>query len=102
MRIDEFEFRNEKNQEIEPTKAMLVCYIKALHKDIKILTKALEMASEKILEPSKHMEELKELDGILEVDGNPENYIELMTEFFKKKAEEVLNAQDRTENQKSI
>ena len=44
MRIDEFEFRNEKGQEIEPTKAMLVCYIKALHKDIKILDKALELA----------------------------------------------------------
>lgn len=37
MRIDEFEFRNEKGQEIEPTKAQLVVYIKALHKDIKDL-----------------------------------------------------------------
>jgi len=43
MRIDEFEFRNERGQEIEPTKAMLVCYIKALHKDIKELTREIEL-----------------------------------------------------------
>lgn len=45
MRIDEFEFRNEKGQEIEPTKAMLVCYIKSLHKDIKLLEKKLDLES---------------------------------------------------------
>ena len=86
MRIDEFEFRNEKGQEIEPTKAMLVCYIKALHKDIKILNKALELATLNLLEPSDY---LKELDDILEKDGNTENYIDIMLEFFKKKAEEI-------------
>lgn len=86
MRIDEFEFRNEKGQEIEPTKAMLVCYIKALHKDIKILTKALELATLNLLNPNDY---LKELDDILEKDGNTENYIDLMLEFFKKKAEEI-------------
>lgn len=86
MRIDEFEFRNEKGQEIEPTKAMLVCYIKALHKDIKILNKALELATLNLLNPSDY---LKELDDILEKDGNTENYIDLMLEFFKKKAEEI-------------
>ena len=41
MRIDEFEFRNKKGQEIEPTKAQLVVYIKALHKDIKELEEQL-------------------------------------------------------------
>lgn len=53
MRIDEFEFRNEKGQEIEPTKAMLVVYIKALHKDIKELEKALELACEELCEDGK-------------------------------------------------
>lgn len=57
MRIDEFEFRNEKGQEIEPTKAMLVVYIKALHKDIKTLEKALDFAIEKLEQVKKWCEE---------------------------------------------
>lgn len=44
MRIDEFEFRNKQGEEIEPTKDQLVVYIKSLHKEIKTLNKALELA----------------------------------------------------------
>lgn len=44
MKIDEFEFRNKQGQEIEPTKNQLVIYIKSLHKEIKELEKALELA----------------------------------------------------------
>lgn len=51
MRIDEFEFRDTKGNEIEPTKNQLVIYIKSLHKQIKdlkyenkVLKKALELA----------------------------------------------------------
>ena len=44
MKIDEFEFRNKQGQEIEPTKNQLVIYIKSLHKEIKELKKALELA----------------------------------------------------------
>ena len=46
MKIDEFEFRNKQGQEIEPTKNQLVIYIKSLHKEIKELKKALELACE--------------------------------------------------------
>ena len=48
MKIDEFEFRNKQGQEIEPTKNQLVIYIKSLHKEIKELEKALELACEEI------------------------------------------------------
>lgn len=44
MRIDEFEFRNKQGEEIEPTKEQLVIYIKGLHKEIKELNMALELA----------------------------------------------------------
>ena len=46
MRIDEFEFRNKKGEEIEPTKEQLVVYIKSLHKKIKELEyKPIQMAN---------------------------------------------------------
>ena len=48
MRIDEFEFRNKQGEEIEPTKDQLVVYIKSLHKEIKTLNKALEMACDTV------------------------------------------------------
>lgn len=48
MKTDEFEFRNKQGEEIEPTKDQLVIYIKSLHKEIKILNKALELACDKI------------------------------------------------------
>ena len=48
MRIDEFEFRNKQGEEIEPTKDQLVVYIKSLHKEIKTLNKALELACEDV------------------------------------------------------
>lgn len=53
MKIDEFEFRNKQGQEIEPTKNQLVIYIKSLHKEIKELKKALELACEHIKEDLK-------------------------------------------------
>ena len=87
MRIDEFEFRNEKGQEIEPTKAMLVVYIKALHKDIKTLEKAIELACD-------HVEYVITKDGTICSGLYNENKDKIIN-YFKTKAKEMMKSEQR-------
>lgn len=81
MRIDEFEFRNKKGEEIEPTKAQLVIYIKGLHKEIKELKKALELACEEI-----NRVEAKFGSSYIRANG-------YLIDYFKTEAKEMVKSE---------
>ena len=68
MRIDEFEFRNQKGQEIEPTKAQLVIYIKSLHKDIKDLEAKLAESENKVKKAYQEGLLQKQFDKDMEIE----------------------------------
>ena len=88
MRIDEFEFRNKQGQEIEPTKNQLVVYIKSLHKEIKELEKALELACERV----KYFKQQQDLEmGVIEFFEHEIDYdVNAIVEDFIKQAKEML------------
>ena len=88
MKIDEFEFRNKQGQEIEPTKNQLVIYIKSLHKEIKELKKALELACERV----KYFEEMQDKEmGFYEFFGYDSDYdLKAIIEQYKQQAKEML------------
>ena len=88
MKIDEFEFRNKQGQEIEPTKNQLVIYIKSLHKEIKELKKALELACERV----KYFEEMQDKEmGFYEFFGYDSDYdLKAIIEQYKQQAKEIL------------
>lgn len=91
MRIDEFEFRNKQGEEIEPTKDQLVIYIKSLHKEIKTLNKALELACERV----KYFEELQDKEmGHFEFFGYDSNYdLQAIIEQYKEQAKEIMKSE---------
>lgn len=82
MRIDEFEFRNKQGEEIEPTKDQLVVYIKSLHKEIKTLNKALELACEMLCGVTVWDNELVFDDALKDC-----------CEYFKTKAKEMMKSE---------
>ena len=88
MKIDEFEFRNKQGQEIEPTKNQLVIYIKSLHKEIKELKKALELACERV----KYFEEMQDKEmGFYDFFGYDSDYdLKAIIEQYKQQAKEIL------------
>lgn len=83
MRIDEFEFRNKQGEEIEPTKDQLVVYIKSLHKEIKTLNKALELACQTI----------KRMCPPLWIGGNVPPPEVKDAEYFIEKAKEEMKSE---------
>ena len=91
MRIDEFEFRNKQGEEIEPTKDQLVIYIKSLHKEIKTLNKALELACERV----KYFEELQDKEmGHFEFFSYDSNYdLQAIIEQYKEQAKEMMKSE---------
>ena len=92
MRIDEFEFRNKKGEEIEPTKAMLVVYIKSLHKDIKILQRALELACDtaQFEDTCDYCRYNKEVGCPCYCETDPHFSRDMAVSYFKDKAKEEI------------
>lgn len=84
MRIDEFEFRNKQGEEIEPTKDQLVVYIKSLHKEIKTLNKALELACDCFY---------VNFGNVLEPYCGIHTSSEAMQKHFKTKAKEMMKSE---------
>ena len=87
MKINEFEFRNKQGQEIEPTKNQLVIYIKSLHKEIKELKKALELACDYLVSNGNEDDELYKLVQNIYAD---DEYLATKINYFKSKAKEML------------
>ena len=87
MKINEFEFRNKQGQEIEPTKNQLVIYIKSLHKEIKELKKALELACDYLVSNGNEDDELYKLVQNIYDD---DEYLATKINYFKSKAKEML------------
>ena len=90
MKIDEFEFRNKQGQEIEPTKNQLVIYIKSLHKEIKELKKALELACDYLVSNGNEDDELYKLVQNIYAD---DEYLATKINYFKTKAKEMLESE---------
>ena len=93
MRIDEFEFRNKQGEEIEPTKEQLVVYIKSLHKEIKICSKALELACKEIVENEQMMVEECLIEGRIWDSESCEDFKKFLIEDFKTKAKEMMKSE---------
>lgn len=88
MKIDEFEFRNKQGQEIEPTKNQLVIYIKSLHKEIKELKKALELACKEITGSCEYCSYKTRIECPIEA-----NCLDEKINYFKTKAKEMLESE---------
>lgn len=93
MRIDEFEFRNKQGEEIEPTKDQLVVYIKSLHKEIKTLNKALELACEEIVEDEQLLVQSCLIEGKIWDDEGCEEFKKFLIKDFKSQAKEMLKSE---------
>ena len=77
----------EQGQEIEPTKNQLVIYIKSLHKEIKELKKALELACDYLVSNGNEDDELYKLVQNIYAD---DEYLATKINYFKTKAKEML------------
>lgn len=96
MRIDEFEFRNGKGQEIEPTKAQLVIYIKSLHKYIKDLeTKLAESEKQVNYLFDKNGEQLKLWNATASELMIVQRQLTDKEKEYKESIEKILSSRDK-------